>query len=132
MTLTERAAYLKGLCEGLKLDEQKPESRLINEIILLLDDMALTLADIEEDVGTLHDYIEEIDEDLGGVEDILYDEDDYDDEEEDEADCFEIVCPSCGETVCFDIDTDISGLACPACNKKFDYLYDGDSCEDCK
>ena len=36
MTLTERAAYLKGLADGLKLDETKPESQILKEVISLL------------------------------------------------------------------------------------------------
>ena len=33
MTLTEKAAYIKGLAEGLALDETKPETKLIKELI---------------------------------------------------------------------------------------------------
>lgn len=134
MTLTERTAYLKGLCEGLKLDEQKPETRLINEIISLLDDMALSVSGLEEDCDTLHDYIEEVDEDLGEVEELLYDDEDECDCDEcdcddcDDDDCFEVVCPSCGETVCFDSDIDLDELVCPACNEKFDCECDDDEC----
>ena len=32
MTLTERAAYLKGLADGLALDDAKPEAKLLKEV----------------------------------------------------------------------------------------------------
>ncbi|NLK39540.1 MAG: hypothetical protein GX303_04740 [Clostridiales bacterium] len=132
MKLTEKTAYLKGLCEGLNLDEQKPEAKLIKEIIALLEDMAITVADLEDECEVLNDYIEEIDEDLGVVEEYL-----LDDEEDDDYDCccdddcFELVCPSCGDTICFDGDIDFDNLVCPACNERFDCECDDDSCS-CK
>ena len=36
MTLSERAAYLKGLKEGLKLNTETSEGKLLNEIIEML------------------------------------------------------------------------------------------------
>ena len=43
MTLSERAAYLKGLCEGFDLDTTKPKNKLINDMITLLGEMACLL-----------------------------------------------------------------------------------------
>ena len=40
MTLTERAAYLKGLADGLALDEAKPEAKLLKEVIAIIEDIA--------------------------------------------------------------------------------------------
>ena len=74
MTLTEKAAYLKGLTEGLGLDSAKPETKIINELIALVEDMSRTIADLEEDVEYLNDYIEEVDEDLGTLEEDFYSE----------------------------------------------------------
>ena len=68
MTITENAAYIKGLSEGLNLDTTKPEGKLISEMIKLISDMADSIADLEEENPTLRDYIEAIDEDLGDVE----------------------------------------------------------------
>ena len=137
MTLTEKAAYIKGLAEGLGLDAEKPETKIINELLALTQDMARTIADLEEDVEYLNDYIEEIDEDLGALEEDVYCDDDWDDcdccdccdcEDDDcdccdcdcdcDCECFEIECPACGETVCFDSTIDPEDLACPACGAK--------------
>ena len=41
MTLNEKIAYIKGLANGLSLDEKKPEVKVINEILELLEDMAI-------------------------------------------------------------------------------------------
>lgn len=138
MKLTEKAAYIKGLADGLALDASKPEAKVIGELISLVEDMAQTISDLEEDAQYLNDYIEEIDEDLGMVEEDVYgDEDDCDydcddcdgcdgcdgccDEDEE---CYEVTCPSCGETVCFDATLDPKDLVCPACQEKFDCVIE--------
>lgn len=135
MTLTEKAAYLKGLAQGLALDDSKPETKIINELLSLVEDMARSISDVEEDIEYLNEYIEEIDEDLGTVEEYVYsDEDDdfdecegccgcdgdFDDEDDDfdSEECFEIECPSCGENICFDSTIDPADLICPACQEK--------------
>ena len=46
MTLTEKVAYLKGLVDGLGVDETSKEGRIIKAIVDVLDDMALTVADL--------------------------------------------------------------------------------------
>ena len=50
MTISEKVAYLKGLAEGLNLDTDSKEGKLIAAIIDVLDDMAEKFADVEEDV----------------------------------------------------------------------------------
>ncbi len=141
MTLTERSAYIKGLAEGLGMDETSKEGKLIRALIDLTSEMAEVIAEQAEDIEMLNDYIEEIDEDLGDVEEYLYDEedDDYDDFDECDGDCsccdadcelageddedfFEVECPSCGEIICFDGSIDPEELACPACGEKFECL----------
>ena len=77
MTLTERTAYIKGLCEGMGLDKKDtPEAKVINALLALCEEMALEIEDIESDIGELADYCEELDEDLGDVEEVLLDMDD--------------------------------------------------------
>lgn len=131
MSITEKTAYLKGLCEGLGIDAEKPEGKMINEIIKVLDEIALDLADLDERCETLNDYIEEIDEDLGEVEEYIFDDDDDEDDEDDDDDFYEIVCPSCGETVCFDASVDPDNMICPACNEKIECSGDCDCCSGC-
>ena len=63
MTISEKAAYLKGLMDGLKLDTEKAEGQMIEEIVNLLGDMAKRLTDdeIEQKVRSYlqtHGYIQ--------------------------------------------------------------------------
>ena len=154
MTLTERTAYIKGLCEGLGLDKKDtPEAKIINALLELCEEITLEIEDIESDIGELADYCEELDEDLGDVEEVLVDMDecdcdcdcdcdeDWDDEDECDGDCddcelcgccefcddedyFEIICPSCGETVCFDESVNSEELTCPACGSELGAITD--------
>ena len=100
MTVTEKVAYIKGLVDGLDLDAKKDEVKVIKAIIELLDDMAMSVSDLEEGLDVVSDQVDEIDEDLSDLEGCVYEDDDDcccgDDE------CYEIECPSCGETICVD------------------------------
>ena len=136
MTLNERAAYIKGLCDGLEIDNSSKEGKVISALTELVSNMALAIEELEDEVCELRDYIEEIDEDLGEVETVLCDEDDdfacdgdcccCDEDCEDDEEYFEVECPSCGETICFDGSIDPEELACPACGEKFECLISED------
>lgn len=157
MTLTEKTAYIKGLCDGLQLEGNTPEAKVIKALVDLVNDMAEEIAELEADVENVYDYCDELDEDLGAVEEYLIDEAE-DDECEccgdcDECDCegdcdeceygcgcdcdcdcdefddeeyFEIICPSCGETVCFDESVNAEDLICPACQSEIGCIVDDD------
>ena len=152
MTLLEKTAYIKGLCEGLEFDKaDSAEAKVIKALLDLCQDMAEEIEALQCDVEDLHDYCEELDEDLGDVEEVLVDEDEeddewddeWDDEEECDGDCdacemcgdceycddedyFEIVCPSCGETVCFDDSVNAEELLCPACGNALGCIVEDD------
>lgn len=124
MTLSEKAAYIKGLAEGLNLDKNTAEGKLIGALIDIVGDIANAQAETDEDLEYLNDYIEEIDEDLGALEEEIYDccDDDCDCDCDDcDCDCddsFEITCPACGEIIVFDGEIDPEDLSCPACGEK--------------
>ena len=151
MSLIEKSAYLKGLADGLELDKTTKEGKILAALLELVDEMAHEIADIREDIEEidgdmeyLNDYVEELDDDLEAVEDYLDDEEDDEDDEDydadfeecdgncegcdgcdfDDEDFFEITCPSCGETVCFDSELDPEHLVCPACQEKFGCIVD--------
>ena len=141
MTLFEKAAYLRGLADGVDFDKTTPEGKILAALLDLVTDIADEVEAINEDIDDLQAYVEEIDEDLEDVEDFLDEECDGDCETCDcEGDCdecefgdydcdcdcdccddgyFEVECPSCGEIVCFDETIDPENLACPACHEKF-------------
>ena len=145
MGISENAAYLKGLFDGYEIDKTTKEGKIISEMLTLLSDMADKINALEADNKELHEYVEELDHDLGEVEEELYfyddDEDyeDYDDLNDDEdyegedEEFYEIECPSCGELVYFDESIDLSDLVCPACGEKIDEadLCDG-NCAECE
>ncbi|MBQ7603721.1 MAG: hypothetical protein IJU75_02080 [Clostridia bacterium] len=84
MNITEKTAYLKGLLAGLRIDEEKPEGKLISAIIDALDEMASEVADLKQENDRIYDYLDELDHDLGDVESELYELDDYYGEDEDD------------------------------------------------
>ena len=126
MNINERAAYLKGLFDGYELDTSKKEVKVLSEALDLIFAMTEKISELEADNAELREYIEEIDEDLGAIEEEFYfvdeDEDeDYEDDEDyegEEETYYEIECPSCGEIVCFDDSLDTDELICPACGEK--------------
>ena len=132
MTLNEKASYIKGLVEGMELDTAKGEGKVIAALLDLVSDMAVTIEELEEEIDTLYDYCEELDEDLGEVETILVEDEecdcdcgcdcDCDCDCCDEEDFFEIECPACGDTVYLDGSVDPEELVCPACGEKFECL----------
>ena len=46
MTVTEKVSYLKGLAEGLGIDESEKNGKMIKAIIDVLEDIGLELGDI--------------------------------------------------------------------------------------
>lgn len=130
-SITDRTAYLRGLAEGLNLDKEKSENRLLTEMLAVMDEMAQKISELDTDMDELDEYVESIDGDLAEIEDALFgDEDDMDDDDDDddeEAEEFDeneelsFDCPHCGKTMqikAADIDFDESPL-CPNCHKPF-------------
>ena len=137
--LTDHVSYIKGLAEGLNLDMEKSEGKIIAKILDLLDDMAKEFDKIHKDHEDLNEYVESIDNDLADIEEIIYDDDededcedcdeddcgcghchcgDEDDEDQDE-EVVEYTCPHCGESMTFEVqnfDFDEDYL-CPTCHQ---------------
>ena len=76
MTVLEKVAYLRGLADGLKLSDETAEGKIILNMLEVLDDLALSVTDLEDAVIELGETVDVIDEDLEDVEDFLYEEDD--------------------------------------------------------
>ena len=126
MTISEKVAYLKGLAEGMELDTEKKEGKLLAAIIDVLDDIALEIADMKADQEELYDGLDAVSDDLEDVEDAVFGEDDEDEEDvyeyeepEEDEDCYATTCPTCEETIYFDesvledgekLEFDLNGL----------------------
>lgn len=130
--LTDKASYLKGLAEGMKLNTEKDANKLLSEMLELVSDMADELEALAEANEELNEYVESIDDDLADLEETLFDDEDdcdccdHDDcdccdceDEDDDDDLIYYACPSCGHDIEFhasDVDFDEDYL-CPACGK---------------
>ena len=124
MEISEKVAYLKGLAEGLALDTETKEGKLIAAIIDVLDEMSERFEDIDENLADLEDGLDAVSEDLSDVEETIYelDEDEEDEELDDDAEYFETTCPVCQEEIVFDEDTLDSGeIRCPKCGEKLEF-----------
>lgn len=126
--LTDRAAYLRGLAEGMGLNKDTNENKLLLEMISLMDEMAQKISELDADMGELEEYVEDLDADLSDMEDALFDDED-DDCDCDDCDCchedgeeaLSFDCPHCGKNVLVkaaDIDYDESPV-CEHCGQPF-------------
>ena len=96
--LNERAAYLRGLCDGLDISEETKEGKIILELIDLVADLSDALVELKDNQDELEEYVESIDEDLSDLEVDFYDIDE-DEEFYDDDDYLEMTCPNCGTEV---------------------------------
>lgn len=143
--LTERASYLRGMAEGMKLSRENDEQKLLLEMLELMGEMAEKINELDEDMGEMEAYVEDLDEDLADIEDTLfgdeeeeedYDEDDGDGEDEDGEEVEELEelafdCPYCGKSVMLK-SSDISfeeSPVCEHCGKPFFTDIDDDDDE---
>ncbi|MBQ7006358.1 MAG: hypothetical protein IJN59_00865 [Oscillospiraceae bacterium] len=155
MTLTEKLAYIKGLAEGLGVDETTKEGKVLLALVDLMDDVTTAVSELESDMDQAYEELDAIDEDLTDIEDFLWEDEDEEDEcdccdcDDDDCDCcdcedddelfdggiYEITCPKCGEIVCMDEDMLFSpDCGCPNCGTSFEIDFDGVECcddEDC-
>ena len=151
MTISEKSAYLKGLMDGLKLDTESNEGKMIAAIVDLLGDMSRRMVDIEDTTIAISDELDEIEEDLDAIEDFIMDEDDEDDwdeyeddedyydpdDEDDEEEpeegfdfgdedstIYEVEC-ACGNVIDFDEEVLESGsIVCPNCGETLEFTFD--------
>ena len=146
MTISEKAAYLKGMMDGMALNTDTNEGKMIAAIVDLLGDMGKRITDIEDTTIAISDELDEIEEDLDAIEDFIMDEEDYDDEDfddgfddEDDEDyeegfdfgdedttIYEVEC-ACGEVIDFDEETLEKGsITCPKCGETLEFSVEED------
>ena len=159
MTVVEKAAYLKGLAEGLGVDPETKEGKLWGALCDLVSDMAHEIEDLQDANMDYADAIDEIGDELSYLEDLTCDldkpedlEDDfcdgncagcsgcdditdeyYEDDEDMDYDgvIYDVTCPKCGEEITFDEETlDAGSIVCPKCGENLE--FDLDSLEETK
>lgn len=124
MDTNEALGYLKGLIDGLDLDENKKETKVYKAIIQVLETLNEDVLDITEELDIVEEQLDDLDEDLATVEEFVFDDDDDDfscdccsgcDEEYEE---YEIECPNCNEVFSIDEETVLEGsVECPNCGE---------------
>ncbi len=138
--IEKKVAYLKGLAEGLALDENKPETKIINAMLDILDELAMSVTDLEDAMDIFSEQLDAVDEDLDELENFVYEElddcccDDCDCDCDDEEEYYDVECPSCGEVICVDRDILEEGsINCPQCNELLEFEVECDcDCDDCE
>lgn len=120
MTISEKVAYLKGLAEGLDLDTTKSkEGKLISVMIGIMEELAMSVEDLEENALNLGEEIDVLSDDLADVEEVVFDDEDEDEEDYDD-DWFEVECPTCGADIVVDDEALADGeVECPSCGTRY-------------
>ena len=133
MTINEKAAYLKGLMEGLKLDTDKAEGKMIAAMVDLLGDLSKKLTNVEDTTIAISDELDEIEEDLDAIEDFIMDEDDYEDDDyedegfdfgDEDTTIYEVKC-ACGNVITFDEETlEAGSIVCDECGETLEFTFE--------
>ena len=58
MEITEKVAYLKGLMEGMKIDTETNEGKILSAMVDILEDIGLELEDLWNAQGELEDGLD--------------------------------------------------------------------------
>lgn len=139
----EYSAYIMGLIEGSAIDTNTPEGKVAAALADLAGQMAYEIEALSAKVEELGAYIEELDEDLGAVEELVYGDGEFDDEEcdgncdgccgcddlddldededvdddEDDEEFYCAMCPHCGGKIYFNDSVNPEDILCPSCQK---------------
>ncbi len=152
MTTSEKVAYLRGLAEGLGIDSQSREGKLLDSVMDILEDLALDVQDLGGAFDELGEAVDQISDDLSDVEELLYDDeddddddddDDWDEDEEEDEECggcccdtlfYEVTCPACDNTITIDEDVlELGQIECPNGGETLEFVGledEGESKED--
>lgn len=140
MTISEKVAYIKGLAEGMNLDTEKNEGKLLSAIIDALAEICDEIDALDDAQIELAEQLDAVDEDLSALEEIIYEDDeecscdcdcdcdDYDDDE-----LYEVTCPKCNDTIYIDAEMlEEGGIDCPNCGTDLEFDFDCDcDCDEC-
>ena len=147
MRYLKKFGFLKGLAEGLQIDEQTSEGRVIMAMIDLFEEMTDALADLKNAQDGLRQELHDVGRDVERIEDSVDDLDSFlkdfsenfsqvleslpDDDKsagkEDEEIFYEVKCPKCGEEITLNEDMLCQGsIRCPKCKGVLEFDLDGD------
>ena len=138
--ISKKVAYIKGMAEGMELKADSAKDKLLLQMLEALDLIAEELDTLRDHQEETDRYIDELDSDLGDLEETVFGEDEDDEDEdgcscgchedeedeedddvpEDSLDFIEYECPHCGASVYYDQNAfDLSEAhPCPSCGKE--------------
>lgn len=116
MTVVEKAAYLKGLTDGLGIDPESKEGKLWGALCDLVSDMAHEIEDLQDTCMDYADTLDEIGDELSYLEELTCDLDMPEDMEKLDDEDFE--------------DCDGNCSCCSGCGSEYDDSWDDDDYEE--
>ena len=141
MNLTDKMAYLRGMVDGMELDlTSTKEGKVLGQLLDVMQDLKAYVSDLQTQVDELTEVCDLFDQDLGDLEDIVYDEDDEDDayyscdddddfddddfDDDDDETLYETVCPSCNNVIALSESVLEEGeMPCPCCGEMLEFDY---------
>ncbi len=130
MTISEKISYIKGLAEGLSLDDTTKEGKILLSVIDLLGDMCDEIDAIDEACAEIGEQLDAVDEDLSLLEDDFYaDDEDFEDDEDDycDDDVYEVECPNCNDIIYLDESMlEEEEMVCPNCGTRLEFEFECD------
>lgn len=139
MKLNEKVSYLKGLLDGMEINDSTKEGKALIQMAKVMQEMVLCVDDLQSQVDELTELCDILDSDLGDVEEIVYDgldecdcdddccshDDELEDDFDDDDDLYEVSCPSCGDVVLIDESMLEEGfMDCPNCGETLEFDFD--------
>lgn len=127
--LKDKVAHLQGLADGIKLDRESKEGKVLSEVIAVLGDLAESVDELHHAQLEIEDYLEDVDEDLSVLENEIFGDQDEE--------TVEIKCPNCGQILYLEsgeTDDQPVDLICPNCGEvvyategEYDFPNDGEN-----
>ena len=113
MDLNAKAAYIRGLMNGMEFDPNSKNGRIIAAMMDLLEAMAATVTEHDDALDQVYDELDAMDEDMDDLTSALFDIDDEDEDDMDSEAEYEVTCPNCGAE--FDIEFTECDGECDGC-----------------
>lgn len=136
MNLTDKMAYLRGMVDGMELDlTTTKEGKVLGQLLDVMQELTAYVGDLQSQVDELTEVCDILDQDLGDVEELLYEDDEedaeddvpyyaYEDDEDDDEDLYEAVCPSCNNVIALNESILEEGeMPCPCCGEMLEFDY---------
>ena len=140
--LSKKVSYIRGLADGLELNTESNEGRIIAQLLELVGEMADEIEALQNDLAETDELVDELSGDvLDILQDIYDDEDEFDEDDdyddfiddddydyEEQDDLYEIECPHCHEDVMieFDMIDEDNAIICPNCHEEIPLEFEFD------